>query len=214
MVRIDMHVHTEYSPDCATTLQEVINTARAMHLDYVAITDHNRVEGALRLREMAPQKIIVGEEIKTTGGEVIGLFLEKYIPPRLSPEDTVAKIKEQGGLVYIPHPFDRLRKSPLKAEKLLSILSQVDILEVQNSRCLLRADNQRAETFAVQHQLLRGAGSDGHIAAEIGASFVEMSPFESKEQFLQNLQTGRVVGRYSGVLVHFVSTWNKFRKKR
>ncbi|MEE9324142.1 MAG: PHP domain-containing protein, partial [Dehalococcoidia bacterium] len=133
-LRADFHMHTHYSSDCATPPERLVARCVEVGLSCIALTDHNTIKGALEVERMAPFKVIVAEEIKTPFGEITGLVLKEEVPPGLSPQETVARIKEQGGLVSIPHPFDRFRNSVLKYEALESILSQVDIIEVFNSR--------------------------------------------------------------------------------
>ena len=212
MMKMDLHVHTTYSGDCLTSFEAIIEACRRRGLS-VAITDHNRIEGALAFREIAPFPVIVGEEIDTLEGEIIGLFLEEGIPRGLTPEETVARIKEQGGLVYIPHPMDRVRRSPLRREALERITDQVDALEVFNARVTFPADNEKARCFAQEHGLPQGAGSDAHTPWEIGRAYVEMEPFSDSEEFLRHLAQGRVVGRLSNPLVHLVTTWAKLYRR-
>ncbi len=211
-MKVDLHVHTCYSDDSLTPLEAIIEACHRRGIDKVAITDHNCIAGALALREMAPDLIIVGEEIKTAAGEIMGLFLKEEIPKGLSPEETIARIREQGGLVCVPHPLDQLRRSALRRASLLAILDQVDMLEVFNSRTPLPWDNWRAEELARQRGLLRTAGSDAHTAWEIGHAYVEMPPFDGEEEFLRSLAQGRIVGRLSCPLAHLASTWAKLRK--
>src|SRR5206468_3714742 len=141
---------------------------RRRGLDVLTITDHNRIEGALELAELAPFKVIVGEEVRTREGEIIGLFIEEFIPPHLSPEETIHEIKRQGGVVYVPHPFDRVRRSVIKRDALFRVAPLVDALEVLNARCHISSDNAAAVAFAVERGLLQGAGSDAHTAFEVG----------------------------------------------
>jgi predicted metal-dependent phosphoesterase TrpH len=196
-------------------LESIIDMASKRHIDCLAITDHNTIHGAFEMKEIAPPwlNIIVGEEVKTTEGEIIGFFLREEIPPRMSPRETVAAIKEQGGLVSIPHPFDRVRPSRLDAESLLAVVSDVDIIEVWNSRTSFQVDNVKAEEFARRFNKLQGAGSDAHVEYELGKAYVEMPRFATKEEFLLSLAQGHVVGRRSNPLVHLFSTWAKLRKK-
>jgi predicted metal-dependent phosphoesterase TrpH len=212
MMKIDLHVHTTYSGDCLTSFEAIIEVCRRRGLS-VAITDHNRIEGALAFREVAPFPVIVGEEVQTLEGEIIGLFLEEGIPRDLSPEETIARIKEQGGLVYIPHPMDRVRRSVLRREALERITDQVDAIEVFNARVTFPADNEAARRFAQEHGLPQGAGSDAHTPWEIGRAYVEMEPFNDPQEFLRHLAQGRVVGRLSNPLVHLVTTWAKLYKR-
>nr|MBC7245920.1 PHP domain-containing protein [Chloroflexota bacterium] len=212
-IKVDLHIHTCYSPDSLTALEKVLKAALARGLGALAITDHNAIEGALALQSMAPFPVIIGEEILTTDGDIIGLFLQELIPPRLTPAQTIARIREQGGLVYIPHPFDHHR-SALPEPTLLGILDQVDAIEVLNARTLRPVLNERARQLAQNYGLLCGAGSDAHIAAEIGRAYVEMESFTDRENFLHNLADARIRGALSWPHVHLFSTWAKIRKLR
>jgi predicted metal-dependent phosphoesterase TrpH len=211
---VDLHVHTCYSRDTLTPLEDVIKAALSRGLGALAITDHNVIGGALALRCMAPFPVIVGEEIHSSEGEIIGLFLQHFIAPGLTPAQTVAQIKQQGGLVYIPHPFDSLRRPTLRESALLTVLEDVDALEVMNARVMQHAHNERARRFAQAHGLPGGAGSDAHTALEIGQAYMEMQPFSDRGSFLRSLVTGRVCGSLSSPHVHLLSTWAKMQKRR
>lgn len=211
--RFDLHVHSTYSRDCLMSLETIIQTVQVRKLSGIALTDHNGLQGARLLSEMAPFQVIVGEEIKTREGEIIGLFLCEEIPAHLSPEETVAEIHRQNGLVYVPHPTDRIRRSPLKRDALLRILAQVDILETLNSRVLLPTDNREAQLLALAHGIAQGAGSDAHSPREIGQAFVAIPAFEGRDGFLRGLRQGHVGGGISSPWVHLSSTWAKRYKK-
>lgn len=214
LVRIDMHSHSHYSADSGAQFKDIVKAVERRGLDALAVTDHNSIGGALRLRDLAPFMVVVGEEIMTTEGEIIGLFLAEEIPALLSPEETVARIHGQGGVVYIPHPFDRVRRSShLKAAALKRLLGQIDVVEVINSRTTLPWDNQRAERFCAQHGLLRGAGSDAHLPREIGQAWVELPPFGNAAEFLTSLAEGRAIGHLSTPLVHLATRWLKLRRR-
>jgi len=213
-IRVDLHVHTCYSEDAITSLEEVIAVALRRSLGALAITDHNTISGALALQRLAPFPVIVGEEILSSAGEISGLFLQELIPAGLTPMQTVARIREQGGLVYIPHPFDGLRHSTLREPSLLAILNEVDALEVLNARVMQPMHNERAKCFAQTHGLPAGAGSDAHSAFEIGQAYVEMEPFADKDGFLRSLARGRVGGGLSGPHVHLLSTLAKIQKRK
>ena len=206
-IKADLHVHTCYSPDCLTSLEDVVAAALRRGMGALAITDHDAIEGTLALRGMAPLQIIVGEEIDTSEGEIIGLFLEELIPPGCTAAETVARIKDQGGLVCVPHPFDLQRRHRLCDSALRSILDDVDIFEVLNARALWAGHNARARRFAQTHGLLMGAGSDAHTPLEIGRAYVEMAPFTDRGSFLDSLAAARVRGTLSGPHVHLFSTW-------
>jgi len=212
LIQVDLHIHTCYSVDSLMTLEEVVEAALARGLGALAITDHDAIEGALTLSRMAPFPVIVGEEIDVGDGEIIGLFLHELIPPKLGPVETIARIRQQGGLVYIPHPFDSHRY-PLPEPVLVSLLHEVDALEVLNGRVMVPACNERAARFAREHGLRGGAGSDAHTPGEIGRAYVEMEPFGDRDTFLSNLAHAGIGGGVSSHYVHLFSTWAKIRKR-
>lgn len=213
MVRVDLHAHTHFSGDCGLLPAAILRAADARGLSRLAITDHNSIRGGLEMHAIAPERIIVGEEIKTRAGEIIGLFLQEEIPRRLTPMETVKRIKDQGGLVYIPHPFDRLRASRLRREALVEIAHHVDIVEVFNSRVTFPRDNRLAEEYALRFGLARGGGSDAHIAYEIGRTYVEMPDFKTPDEFMRALAEGTIRGRLSIPAVHVVTTLRNLRRK-
>ena len=212
-----MHVHTCYSIDCCTPLDKIVNHCLEAGINCVAIADHNTIAGALKLKEFAPFKVIVAEEILTTAGELMGLFLTEEIPKGLSAEETIARIKSQGGLVGIPHPFGRPAFPSLRAKQsnLLSdkILSQVDVIEVFNSRTPFPSSSTKARRLALEHGKAASAGSDAHTVREIGRAYVEMLEFNGPDDFLNCLSQGRIFGRRSNPLVHLASTRAKIRKR-
>ena len=205
---VDLHVHTIYSRDSLTSLPSLVVAVQRRGLSAVAITDHNETEGALRLRDIAPFPVIVGEEILTSDGEIIGLFLERKIPRRLSPLDTIAAIHEQGGLVYLPHPGDGVRHAVMRSDRMAAIIGQVDAVEVLNARVLFHRDNEAARRLADTHGIPHGAGSDAHTAAEIGQAYVLLPECDltSPRSFLAAVRQGQTAGRLSSPLVHLAST--------
>lgn len=208
MLKADLHSHTHFSKDSLTSPQKYVATCLKRGINCVAVTDHNSIRGALAVRELAPFPVIIAEEVRTTQGEITGLFLTEEIPGLLSPEETVRRIKEQGGLVSIPHPFDRFRGEPIEEDALLRVIDQADIIEVFNSRTTLPADNDRARALAEEHGLAMGAGSDAHSPWEIGRTYIEMPEFDGTPQdFLRALRQGRIVARRSSPLIHLVSRW-------
>jgi len=213
VIKVDLHIHTEYSGDSLLSFEAIIATCQRRGIGCVAITDHNTIAGALAFKRIAPFPVIVGEEIRTTAGEITGLFLSQEIPRGLSPQETIDRIREQGGLVYIPHPFSRARRSSLRRDVLEEIVPQIDIVEAFNSRTLLGRDNERARRFAQEHGLPCGAGSDAHTAYEIGRAYVEMEEFSGEEDFLRNLAQGRVVGQLTVPLIHIITSLMKVYKK-
>jgi predicted metal-dependent phosphoesterase TrpH len=211
VLRADLHSHTRFSRDGLTSPESFVARCVKKGITCAAVTEHNNIVGALRVQEIAPFKVIVSEEVKTTEGEIIGYFLKEPIPKGLTPERTVDLIQAQGGVVCVPHPFDRLRRSPLKTEALLRILPHVQVLEVFNSRTTLKRDNEKARRFAEQYGLLVSAGTDSHSPWEIGNACVEMPDFDGPSEFLEALKQGSIQGRLSNPLVHLLSTYAKIR---
>ena len=211
MIRADLHIHSVYSGDSMSRLEHIVERCNETGINCIAITDHNTIAGALEMQKIAPFKVIVGEEIHTASGEVIGYYLTQEIPKRLPIEETVRRIKEQGGLVGVPHPFDRLRGSAIHARALEDTLPDVDIIEVFNARSILHRSNVKAEKFAKEHNLIASAGSDAHTLNEIGSAYIEMPDFDNKEEFLAALSKGKVVGNLSSRWVHLRSSWAKIR---
>lgn len=211
-MKVDLHVHTYHSPDSLTTPRDVVRWAQRRGLGALAVTDHNTLAGAYAVRDISPIPIIVGEEIMTSAGEIIGLFLNEEIPEGLSPEETAERIHAQGGIVYAPHPIDRVRRSALGLETLLGIIGQVDCIEVLNARVTYSLDNRHAEAVARAYGLLQGAGSDAHQGFEIGQAYVDVAPFSDAASFARAMAGASVHGRISSPLVHFGSTYAKVAK--
>jgi hypothetical protein len=203
LIDVDLHMHTDHSHDCATPVEVLLATARAQGLGAIAVTDHNEISGALDAREKAAGagvKVIVGEEVKTADqGEVIGLFLEQKIARGRSLEETVAEIKRQGGLVYVPHPFDRMHSVP-DYEHVLKILDDLDAIEIYNPRVAIGAFNEEAQRFAAKYRIIAGAGSDSHVAQGLGSVRIRMRDFDGPAEFLQSLADASIATRPSSLL--------------
>lgn len=213
-IRVDMHTHTEFSPDSRTKLATYAAAAAESGLDVVCVTDHDTIEGALRLRELATAvRVIVGEEISTEDGEIIGLFLGAAVPRALSAEETIARIHDQGGIAYVPHPFSRNRRNHIRLSALQRVAGSVDAMEVFNAREAFAGDNRRALAFAARHAIPGGAGSDAHRPAELGRAYVELErDFATPAEFVTALRSARVAGRLSGVAVHVGTRYDVIRK--
>jgi Glycosyltransferase Family 4/PHP domain len=203
LIDVDLHMHTDHSHDCATPVEVLLATARDQGLGAIAVTDHNVVSGAHEAAAMADDfsvKVIVGEEVKTDHqGEVIGLFISEQIPRGLSLAETVAEIKRQGGLVYVPHPFDRMHAVP-DYEHLLTIVEDIDLMEVYNPRVAIGSFNEEAERFAAKYRILAAAGSDSHVAQGLGSVRVRMRDFDGPQEFLESLRTAEIVTKPSSLL--------------
>jgi glycosyltransferase involved in cell wall biosynthesis len=202
LIDVDLHMHTDHSHDCATPVEGLLAAARAQGLGAIAVTDHNEVSGALDARAKAEEfgvKVIVGEEVKTAHqGEVIGLFIEERIPRGLTLQETISEIRRQGGLVYVPHPFDRMHSVP-DYEHLLDIVEDIDAIEVFNPRIAISAYNEEAVRFAAKYQIVGGAGSDSHVAQGLGSVRIRMRDFDGPEEFLESLRDADIIGKPSSL---------------
>ncbi|MHB1344531.1 MAG: glycosyltransferase [Thermoleophilia bacterium] len=200
-IHADLHMHTKYSKDCTSPVESVVSTAREVGLGAIAITDHNAIAGALEARELSGEDliVIVGEEVKTLQGEVIGLFIEELIPGGLSFDETLSRIKGQGGLVYVPHPFDRLRTTP-SYRLMVDNLHRIDVIETYNARNMLPQFNLTAERFAAKYNVAAGAGSDAHVLPGLGTAMLRMPSFSGPEGFMAGLREADIVTRRKSLL--------------
>ncbi|MEY2445532.1 MAG: hypothetical protein QOE00_2112 [Ilumatobacteraceae bacterium] len=192
-----MHSHTMWSGDSTTTPDEIAVAVLATGIDVLCITDHHAIKGAVDLVDRLPCRVIVGEELRTHAGEIIGLFLNERIPMGAPPADAARSIREQGGIVYIPHPYDPMRRN--LAEPALDALiadGLVDAIEVINAKTSLNSLNRRAASTAAANDLAAGAGSDAHVPDAIGAAYIEMPDFDGPADFLVKLRQGRAVGHH------------------
>jgi predicted metal-dependent phosphoesterase TrpH len=212
--KVDLHSHTIYSRDCLTPTLALIERARALGLDKIAVTEHNNLAGALAAKRLAPDLVIVGEEIKTTHGEIIAYFVKEEVPRGLSPQETIRRLRAQGALISIPHPLDSLRRSAMGREHVMEIIDQVDALEVRNARCVRPADNLAAAELALAHGKLVTAGSDAHTTFEVGRCTLQMPAFDDDaESFRDALEQAQPQGAVSPFWPHFASTYAKWRKR-
>ena len=190
-MRVDLHLHSNYSHDGQSSLKELIRRCAECGLDRIALTDHNTIEGALELARLAPELTIVGEEAKTREGEVIGLFITSHLPPYLLPEDVMDLVHDMGGLTYIPHPFDRYRAN-FRSERIVELADRIDIIETYNAWCEPAA-NQAAARLAADLGKICATGSDSHAASELGRSWMEIEDYTSPRDFLEKLRHARHV---------------------
>ncbi len=215
-IDVDLHMHTDHSGDCATPVEVLLETAKDRGMGAIAVTDHNEISGALAAREAAERiggiKVIVGEEVKTAEqGEVIGLFLEEKIPKGMTMRETLDEIRRQGGLVYVPHPFDRLHSVP-DYEHLLDMVEDIDILEVFNPRVAFSGFNQEAERFAAKYRLVPGAGSDGHVAQALGSVRIRLRDFDGAEEFLEAMRSADIVRKHKNLVYVQTLKWMQASK--
>lgn len=212
-MRIDFHCHTHYSRDALSDYESIVRRMDRRRIDRVAITDHNAIAGALEFHRRAPERFLVGEEIKTTHGELLALFLTELVPPGLSLHETIARVHGQGGVVGASHPLDRLRREAMGREALESIHEELDFVEVFNARVICPSDNHLAREWATRWGLPGTAGSDAHAPIEVGRAYIEMGCYEGRDAFLDCLAQGQVGGKLSSPLVHFISTYAKRRRR-
>jgi predicted metal-dependent phosphoesterase TrpH/glycosyltransferase involved in cell wall biosynthesis len=201
MIDVDLHMHTDHSYDCATPVEVLLAEARSRGLGAIAVTDHNEISGAHEARNRADGiRVIVGEEVKTADqGEVIGLFIEEKIPRGMTLQETIAEIKRQGGLVYVPHPFDRLHSVP-DYEHLLDVLDDVDAIEVFNPRVAITEFNDEAARFAAKYRIPAGAGSDAHVPQGLGSVRIRMREFDGPDEFLESLRDADIIRNPASLL--------------
>ncbi len=212
MLKADLHIHTKYSMDCNSNLEDIISRCLKVGINCIAIADHGNIEGALQLQNMAPFKVIIAEEILTPKGEIMGMFLKESIPSGLSLDEAIRRIKAQNGLINVPHPFDNFRGSGL-GNHIEEISDRVDVVEVFNARSPFPWGQSRARAFADKYNLPASAGSDAHTINEIGKTFIEMPTFDDSNGFLESLAKGEIHGHRTNPLCHFRSLWARLNKQ-
>ncbi len=192
MLKSDLHCHTVYSPDSCNRLNWVVRRCKRAGITCLAVTDHDEIQGAFELQKIAPFSVIPGEEVDTGQGEIIGLFLRQRIRPMQGIKDTIGEIRSQGGLVYLPHPLSLCRNQPLDVGVIQGFLSQVDIVEVFNSRNLHEStDHAWLAEWIRRGRVVISAGSDAHAPHELGNVLIEMDGFSSPQEFLRSLARAR-----------------------
>ncbi|MBI2854932.1 MAG: PHP domain-containing protein [Chloroflexi bacterium] len=209
-MRTDLHVHSRYSMDSATTLEQIVKRCLKSGVNCIAVADHGTAAGGIELQKIAPFKVIVAEEILTHEGEIIGLFLKQTIPSKIPAVEAISRIRDQGGLICLPHPCDRLRESVLcNGRGISDILPHADIVEVFNSRTLPPDANEKARKLAAEYGKPGSAGSDAHTASEIGNAWIEMPDFDGPEGFLSALAQGSIFGRRSSPAQRAAGLWSR-----
>lgn len=209
---VDFHSHTSASKDSLTTPGRLVAAAHRKQLDRVVVTDHNGIAGAQAAHALDPERIIVGEEIMTTKGEILAAFMTEEIPRGLSPQETIKRLRDQGAFISVSHPFDSWRSGAWKLEDLLEISPLVDAIEIFNARCTNAADNQKALEYALAHHLPGTVGSDAHAAFELGKARLVLPQFAGPDELRKVIKDGQVEGGLSPIWVHFASYYARWRK--
>ncbi len=212
-LRVEFHCHTIVSKDSLTRPADLVAVARRKGLDRVIVTDHNSIAGARAAQTLDPERIIVGEEIMTTRGEILAAFVTEEISAQLTPLETIRRLRKQGAFISVSHPFDELRQGGWKEPDLLEILPLVDAIEVYNSRCMRPIFNQRAKAFAEAHNIPATVGSDAHAAFELGRSILVLDQFQGPEEMRKVIRQGRPETRWSPPWIHLTSRYASLRKK-
>ena len=211
--RVEFHCHTIYSKDSLTHPADLVKTCQRKRIDRVVVTDHNTIAGARAAQALDPHRVIVGEEIMTTRGEILAAFVTEEIPRGLTPQETIRRLKEQGAFISVSHPFDRWRSGGWLEKDLLEILPEVDAIEVYNSRCMLPRFNRAARQFAEKHHVAGTVGSDAHARFELGQSLLLLDPFEGPEELRNVIGRGIPRVRWSPPWFHFSSRYAVMYKK-
>lgn len=211
---VEFHSHTNASKDSLTSPADLIAAARRKGIDRLIITDHNTIAGARAAQALDPELVIVGEEIMTTHGEILAAYVTEEVPPQLSPEETIRRLRDQGAFISVSHPFDKLRSGAWQEADLLEILPFVDAIEVYNSRCMFPGFNRAAKKFAEEHNIPGTVGSDAHAAFEVGRSLLVLEQFESAEQMRSVIRRGIPQVKWSPPWFHLISRYASIRKKR
>jgi predicted metal-dependent phosphoesterase TrpH len=213
MLRVEFHSHTNASPDSLASPADLIAAARRKGIDRLIITDHNTIAGARTAQALAPELVIVGEEIMTTQGEILAAYVTEEIPAGLTPPEAIRRLKDQGAFISVSHPFDVLRSGGWKEDDLLEILSLVDAIEVYNSRCMFPSFNRQARQFAERHNVAGTVGSDAHAAFEVGRSLLVLEQFEDPDEMRQVIRKGVPQVKWSPPWFHLTSRYAVIQKK-
>lgn len=213
MVRVEFHCHTIYSKDSLTRPEALVEACRRKGIDRVIVTDHNSIRGALVAREIDPQRVILGEEIMTTRGELLVAFVKEQIPAGLPPLEAISRLREQGAFISVSHPFDSRRRGAWDLPDLLEIVPYVDAIETFNARCMGDGPNEQAQQFAAVRNLAGTAGSDAHATLELGRATLLLPEFTDAAGLAQALRAAQPQVRRSGAWVHFYSLFAKWSKR-
>lgn len=213
MFLVEFHCHTSASKDSLTRPADLVAAARRKGIDRLVITDHNTIAGARAAQALDPDLVIVGEEIMTTRGEILAAFVREEIPTRLSPQETIHRLRDQNAFISVSHPFDRWRSGSWQEADLIEIVPLVDAIEVFNSRCTFPGFNREARQFAERHDMAGTVGSDAHAAFEVGRSLMQLEPFEGPDGMRKVIRTGIPRTKWSPLWVRLSSRYAVLCKK-
>ena len=212
LIRAEFHCHTNYSKDSLTSPERLVNACHRKGIHRVIVTDHNTIVGARAAQMLDPELVIVGEEIKTTRGEILAAFVTEEVPAGLSPQETMRRLKEQGAFISVSHPFDIYRSGHWKAQDLLEILPDVDAIEIFNSRCWSPEFNRQAQQFADEHNIPGTVGSDAHAVMELGRAVLLLEQFQGPDELRAVIRKGIPKVRWSPPWFHLISRYAVIRK--
>jgi predicted metal-dependent phosphoesterase TrpH len=213
MLRVEFHCHTIFSKDSLTSPEALVQTSQRRNIDRVVVTDHNSIAGALQAKSIDPERIIIGEEIMTSQGEILAAFVKEEIPPGLAPIEVINRLRQQEAFISVSHPFDRQREGHWEISNLLTILPLVDAIETFNSRCMQAKYNRAAQDFASQHQIPGAVGSDAHISWELGRATLILPDFTNANELRAVIRSGQPRVTLTSPLVHLTSRYAVWRKK-
>jgi predicted metal-dependent phosphoesterase TrpH len=212
-LRAELHLHTYASMDSLVQPQKLLDHCAKIGIDRVAITDHNSIDGALAAKALAPDRVIVGEEIETTQGELLGYFMREWVPGGLEPMEAIERLRAQGAVISVSHPFEQTRGAKWTYDQLLAIAPHVDAIETFNARCFTNQPNDEAAAFAREHGIQETVGSDAHSLFEVGRAILHMPSFEDAAGFLAALPLSHPHTRLSPPFVHLFSRYAYYHKK-
>ena len=210
---IEFHCHTCFSKDSLVTPSDLVKACQRKNIDRVVITDHNEIAGALEAHRIDPQRVIIGEEIMTSEGELLAAFLQERVPPGLSPRETIDQLRQQGAFISVSHPFDSARHGSWQVKALREILPYIDAIETFNARCFSNDINKQAQAFANQHDLPGTVGSDAHTIRELGRAVLILPEFNDADSLRRALQQAQTRARLSSPFIHLTSRWAVWVKK-
>ena len=214
MLKVDLHIHSHFSNDSRATPAQIVDMCVRQGINCVSITDHDSIKGALEIQKIAPFTVIIGSEVKSLSGDIIGLFLKEDIPRNLTPIETAQAIKSQHGLVMVPHPFDRVRSSALGEKAFLEILEYVDIVECFNARNFFGADDKKAQQMAERYNFISAVASDAHTANELGRTYQTMPEFDgTPEGFKLSLAKAKRITKRARLKSRFAPTYAKIANR-